>query len=410
MSASERARCCERTNCERLRITGDASAQVFEFALDLAIRGARNRGDVADLFGLGPRSDGVVRRRRYGSVRRSAVPSLTTSATTRWPHSRSSTPVTATSRTPSRVASTDSSSSGQSFSPPVLMTKPRRPRTETVPSTTSPASPVGNQSTRPSGPVTRGRGAASIGAEQCRRSHAQFTVDAGDLDARQGRTVVDDARAGLGHAPSGDHVLGDRRRRARAAEQHRGVATDVMAGQLRSHDRDVGRAPCGRGLEVHPVAPAQRGVTEYGAQENGESADVTGRETGVPDRWRAVDAKRSTGSDRRTRAQARTTSSSTALGSPLEPDVSITRPISSSTGRATGNRGDAVLIAHVPSHRVVRVPRARRRGELRRSNAERNGVVDRLANGAFEVRPELEIERRAGTSQNQTRCLGTRLD
>ena len=72
------------------------------------------------------RGPGPAARRGVGGSSRS---SGTTTATTRWPHSGSGRPTTATSRTRWSVRSTASTGSGQTFSPPVMIRSSARPCT-----------------------------------------------------------------------------------------------------------------------------------------------------------------------------------------------------------------------------------------------------------------------------------------
>src|SRR3984957_16190024 len=75
----------------------------------------------------GSRSRAWARRR--ASSGGAAGSSGTMTAVTSSPHSESGTPMITTSATPSRVPSTDSTSPGTTFSPPVLITSSARPRT-----------------------------------------------------------------------------------------------------------------------------------------------------------------------------------------------------------------------------------------------------------------------------------------
>ena len=68
------------------------------------------------------------RRRCFTHCRiSSGSPSPTTTATTRWPHSGSATPITAASLMPGQASRTSSISAGAMFSPPRMMVSSARP-------------------------------------------------------------------------------------------------------------------------------------------------------------------------------------------------------------------------------------------------------------------------------------------
>src|SRR4051794_32150989 len=90
-------------------------------------------------------NDAATYERMESSVGKLDDSAGTIQATTRCPHSSSSTPATATPATLGSAAITASTCAGHTFSPPVLITSPRRPSTTSRPSAAnSPRSPVAN--------------------------------------------------------------------------------------------------------------------------------------------------------------------------------------------------------------------------------------------------------------------------
>ena len=125
---------------------------------DLAERRAGEGLDQHQLAGGGVgRQLGRTAPRRAARAGGSARSAGTTRATTRWPHSGSVRPTTATSATPGQVPSTRSTAAGHTFSPPVMIRSSVRPNTRRRPAAGShaPASPVAYQPSAPGGRPTR---------------------------------------------------------------------------------------------------------------------------------------------------------------------------------------------------------------------------------------------------------------
>src|ERR1035441_10460346 len=70
--------------------------------------------------------------------------------------------------------------------------------------------------------------AVAIRAKERRAPNADFALDTRDFDAGEGHAVIDNARAGLGHAPRRDDVRGQRRGRSRAAQEDRVKGAHVV--------------------------------------------------------------------------------------------------------------------------------------------------------------------------------------
>ncbi len=262
----------------------EAHASSLRSSLPERVRGSgspRERNPLRDL----------VRRERPRAVgaqlldararRRRRPRAATTTALTASPHCSSATPNTPASSTGGWLSSTDSTSAGATFSPPLMIVSARRPSTDSQPApSSSPRSPVcshpsvasaAGRDRRPAHEDLAVRGDPHVGAEQRRTAAAprppvprqRRDGRRGDLRARLGETVGERTpeRRRRGPAPTARAPPGlPRAARSAAPGPARGRRPAAAAGWSRRGSRRSPAAREGRAgaVELEALVDARR--------------------------------------------------------------------------------------------------------------------------------------------------------